>query len=122
MIGFVSIDTEKMVRVLDNLCSNAVKYSCSGDKIGLILHEISERKVVFGVKDTGIGIEEDNIKKIFNHSYQVAKAHTPDAKTGSGLGLTIVKTIIEQHQGRVWCESKFGEGSVFYIELNRKNQ
>ena len=118
----VNIDTEKMVRVLDNLFSNAVKYSGSDDAIGLILHEISERKVVFGVKDTGIGIEEDNINNIFNHSYQVAKARTPDEKTGSGLGLTIVKTIIEQHHGRVWCESEFGKGSVFYIELNRSNQ
>lgn len=114
----VNIDTEKMVRVLDNLFSNAVKYSENGDSIGLILHELSDKKVVFCIKDTGIGIEEDNVDKIFNHSYQVAKARTPDAKTGSGLGLTIVKTIIEQHGGNIRCSSKPGEGSSFFIELS----
>lgn len=114
----VNIDSEKMVRVLDNLFSNAVKYSGEGDGISLVLHEINAKHVVFCVKDTGIGIEKDNVDKIFNHSYQVAKARTPDARTGSGLGLTIVKAIVEHHGGKVWCSSTIGEGSSFFIELN----
>lgn len=113
----VNADTEKLVRVLDNLFSNAVKYSHSGDKIGLVLYSRTRNRIVFGVKDMGIGIEEENIDKIFNHSYQAAKARTPDASTGSGLGLTIVKTIIDRHNGKIWCNSKPGEGSEFCIEL-----
>lgn len=117
---FVNIDVEKIIRVLDNLISNAVKYSNEGDRIVLSASEMPE-SVVFCVKDTGIGIASENIENIFKHSYQVSKARTPNVDTGSGLGLTIVKTIIEHHGGKVWVESKINEGSEFFVKLGRIN-
>lgn len=116
----VNIDVEKIIRVLDNLISNAVKYSREGDKIVLSASELND-SVIFSVKDTGIGILPEHIDNIFKHSYQVSKARTPNVDTGSGLGLTIVKTIIEQHGGRVWVESKINVGSEFFVKLSKIN-
>lgn len=112
----VKIDVEKLVRVLDNLVSNAFKYSNDGDSI--TIKAVKENDyAVFSVKDTGIGIAREHIDNIFKHSYQISKARTPDADSGSGLGLTIVKTIIEQHGGEIWVESEPGEGSEFFVKL-----
>ncbi|SFB13990.1 two-component system, OmpR family, phosphate regulon sensor histidine kinase PhoR [Acetitomaculum ruminis DSM 5522] len=115
----VKIDMDKMVRALDNLFYNALKYSSAGAKIFLKLEENSESFVIFSINDTGIGIEKCYLDKIFEHSFQVSKARTPDSKTGSGLGLTIVKTIIETHSGKIWCESNPRKGSSFFIRLNK---
>lgn len=112
----VNIDVEKMVRVLDNLTSNAVKYSSENDKITIGAYK-NKNGVTFFVADTGIGIAPENLNRIFEHTYQVSKARTPDADSGSGLGLAIVKTIITQHKGNIHCESRLLEGSVFYVDL-----
>ena len=110
------IDIESFTRTLDNLFTNAYKYSKEGATIGLKAYN-DHNKIVIVVYDTGLGIPKADIPKIFNRSYTVSSARTPETVTGSGLGLAIVKTIVEHHKGRVRCESELGVGSKFFIEL-----
>lgn len=113
----VSVDIGNFLRVLDNLFTNALKYSDDGDSIELGA-SLSEKTVNVWVRDTGIGISEVHVPHIFDRAYTVSKARTPDVeKTGCGLGLSIVKTIVKRMHGNITCTSKEGEGSVFTISL-----
>lgn len=112
----VSIDPNLFIRVLDNLFSNALKYSKEGALIELGA-KFEDTKVVIWVKDTGIGMSKEHLPHIFDRTYRIDKARTPGSKSGCGLGLSIVKSIIERHNGTIYCESEINEGSVFYIEL-----
>lgn len=114
--SFVSIDIGKMSRVLDNLFTNARKYSEDGSDITLGMGRYGDN-VRFFVRDTGAGIPKEEVSHIFERTYRVSKSRTPEGETSSGLGLSIVKSIVDQHGGRVWCESNLGEGSCFFVEL-----
>lgn len=114
---YVKLDTTLIVRVLDNLFTNALKYSGKGDDIWLSAEITDKKKVRVGIKDSGIGIAKENLEKIFERSYMVSQARTPSSQNGCGLGLAIAKSIIQKHGGDIWCESKENEGSVFYFEL-----
>lgn len=112
----VNVDVGKMSRVLDNLFTNARKYSEDGADI--VLGVLDEGQLAtFYVKDTGKGIPEEALDHIFERTYRVSGARTPDGESSSGLGLSIVKGIVTQHGGRIRCESKLGIGSCFYVEL-----
>ena len=116
--AFITIDIQQMLRVLDNLFTNAAKYSPPHAKITLsIKPNTDESKLVIQVIDTGIGIPSDCLTKIFDRTYTVSMARTPESATGSGLGLCIVKLIVEKFHGQVHCESQFGKGSTFTIML-----
>jgi signal transduction histidine kinase len=130
----VDINMQQMTRVLDNLFTNALKYSNEGDeiKLGTYIPKIKEIQrhsnqesaaswVVVYVADTGIGIAPGNVEKVFDRTYMVSDARTPSGITSSGLGLAIVKTIVEKHGGMIWCESVMGKGSVFKAMLPGKN-
>jgi len=119
----VSIDVSRMTRVLDNLFTNAYKYSEDGASIELGIDGAlsDDKSVVFYLADSGIGIPEEKLDKIFERTYMVSDSRTPGHATGSGLGLSIVKGIIEKHNGAVWAESESGKGSKFYISLPRCN-
>ena len=69
---------------------------------------------VFSVQDNGIGIEEEYLDRIFTIFQHL---HTRDVYNGTGIGLSVVKRIVERHGGRVWVESKFGKGSIFYFTI-----
>ncbi len=112
----VEIDPDKMSRVLDNLFTNARKYSDDGAQIALGLKEEESTAIIY-VRDTGFGMPEDAIPHIFDRTYRITGARTPTKETSSGLGLSIVKSVVEQHGGRIWCESELGKGSCFYVEL-----
>lgn len=113
----VKIDSECIITVLDNLFVNALKYSASGAEIRLNAFLADEHTICVSLRDTGIGIPEDCLTKIFQRSFTVSHSRTPNTSTGSGLGLSIVKSIIERHNGNVWCESELGKGSIFYFTL-----
>ena len=116
MDAVLSIDTAQFIRVLDNLFGNALKYSEKGATITLSASQ-SESAVTICVSDTGIGMTAEQCEKVFDRSYMVSPARTPSAKTGCGLGLSIVKAIVERHNGKITCNSMLGKGSTFIIHL-----
>jgi len=112
----VSIDIQKTIRVLDNLFTNAAKYSGSGTSITLKSFMDNDKAVII-VSDNGVGIPPESINHIFDTAYTVSKARTPGIEAGTGLGLSIVKAVIEKENGTVRCESEIKKGSSFIIEL-----
>lgn len=114
----LSLDIQKFIRVLDNLFTNAVKYSNQGTTILLkVGASHDQKKLLISVIDQGIGIPEEDIPYIFQRTYTVSNARTPNSTTGSGLGLSIVKTIVERHHGTITCTSSAQQGSTFTITL-----
>ncbi len=109
------IDPEKIKLVLQNLIDNAIKYNEKKGKVTIFLTSEKGRLKV-AVKDTGLGIPEKEQKKIFTKFFRAKNVMKSDAE-GSGLGLYINKEIIEAHKGKIWFESKEGEGSTFYFSL-----
>lgn len=111
----VVADFEKITWVLNNLISNALKYTAAGDEISVTAIEKADN-ICVTVKDTGAGIPEEYIGKIFEKFVQV---NDGDFEVrGTGLGLAVVKEIIEAHKGKIWCESKLDVGSSFTFTLN----
>ena len=111
----VKIDTEKMRAVLQNLLENALKYTPPGGKIE-INFQVVEDFVEISIKDSGIGIPEEDKKNIFKRFFRAKNAVKVETD-GSGLGLFISKGIIDKHGGKVWFESKVGEGSTFHFTI-----
>lgn len=112
----VMIDPLRIIRVLDNLFTNALKYSNQGDQIILGAEKL-DHEILIWVRDTGIGIPSEYIDKIFERCFTVSSSRTPHSATGSGLGLSIAELIIQRHGGKIWCESELGKGSTFYFTL-----
>ena len=120
MNEYVNADANKLYRVLDNLFSNARKYAGEGASITLGAYTNKGDICIF-VEDNGNGISKDNIPYIFDRTYRVSSERSPQVKEGSGLGLSIAKSIISQHGGKISCESDLGEGARFIISLPRAN-
>lgn len=112
----MTIDPKLMHRALDNLFSNALKYSSSAPAITLAANIRNDTLCIY-IEDNGIGIAKKHLDKIFERSYMIQKARTPDWQNSSGFGLAIVKAIIEQHGGTIRCESELKKGSRFIITL-----
>lgn len=112
---YVAIDQDKITQVLDNIISNAIKYSPEG---GTITFSIAQHthEIVVSIKDQGMGIPKSNLAKIFERFYRVDKARTRKLG-GTGLGLAIAKEIIEAHDGRIWADSQEGKGTTIYFTL-----
>ncbi|MDD3174150.1 MAG: ATP-binding protein [Herbinix sp.] len=111
-------DQNRLSQVVVNLISNAVKYSKEGSSISVILFE-TEDTAGFHVQDHGIGISEEELPYIFERFYRADKSRNR-ATGGSGIGLTIVKAIVEAHGGRVSVESNRDEGSKFTVILPKE--
>lgn len=111
----IAVDADKIERIMLNLLSNAVKFTDKGDEI-LVSIEDKEDSVRISVKDTGVGIPDDKLKTIFDRFGQVDKTLIRN-KEGSGIGLSLVKSLIEMHGGNIEVKSKLGEGSEFIVEL-----
>lgn len=111
----VACDADKIERIMLNLLSNAVKFTKAGGQISVSLHDNGER-VEISVKDTGIGIPEDKLGIVFERFRQVNSSLTRDHE-GSGIGLSLVKSLVEMHGGRVYAKSTCGLGSEFVVEL-----
>lgn len=112
---YVNADEQKLVRVFDNVISNAIKFSFANSKIDF--HVLSqEREVVFSVKDYGIGIPHDIKDMIFDQHTKAKRAGTQGEKT-IGLGMFISKSIVEMHGGKIWFEANQDKGTTFHISL-----
>jgi signal transduction histidine kinase len=108
-------DEMRLRQMLLNLIDNAVKYTSSGGQIRLSL-EVEGKYARFQVKDTGIGISQEDLPCIFDRFFRVDKARSREMG-GSGLGLSIVQWIVNAHQGHIEVASRLGEGSCFTIWL-----
>jgi len=115
------MDKEKMEQVLNNILSNAVKYSPEGGVIRVV-GEVSENCYQVSVEDRGIGMSPEQVKKIFDKFYRSDVSDS--APEGTGLGMTIVKYIVEAHQGKVWVDSGLGNGTAvrFTIPIQDKGK
>lgn len=105
----------RLRQVVVNLMDNAIKYTPSGGSVHVHLSR-DEKEVIFSVSDTGIGIAPEDQKMLFQKFYRVRTPQT-DGITGTGLGLAICRSIVEQHEGRIWVRSAPGEGSTFSFAL-----
>jgi signal transduction histidine kinase len=112
----VFADPNKIEQVLENLISNAIKYTNDGH-IEVSLEE-TETELTIKVKDTGIGISEDHLSRLFDRFYRTDKARSRD-KGGTGLGLSVVKSILNAHGSSIHIDSTPGEGSVFWFSIDK---
>ena len=110
-----SLDQDKIIQVLNNLINNALKFTETGGITVSSLMNTEKHQVEVRVQDTGYGIKEEDLVKLFQKFQQLGESHQRQA--GTGLGLAICKEIIRQHEGRVGVESKIGQGSCFYFIL-----
>src|SRR5690554_1637014 len=114
----VYADREKIRQVLNNLVSNSIKYGKEGGETSIMLFELHDQFLV-EVTDNGMGIDEKNLPRLFERFYRTDKSRARQI-AGSGLGLSIVKHIIEAHQQTVSVRSKVGTGSTFAFTLEKR--
>lgn len=121
-LPLVNIDPSKMIQVINNLLGNAIKFTPPNGIITVetkFQEETQELKI--NVADTGLGIPEEDLSKVFTKFYQTKDRGSTDI-SGTGLGLSIVKEIIELHNGRIWVESEKGTGANFIFTLPLTNE
>jgi PAS domain S-box-containing protein len=111
-------DAQRLEQVIDNLVSNAIKYSPRGGEVS-IRGQFSPAEVVVSVSDEGVGIPLDEQERIFHRFYRIEGPETR-AVSGTGLGLYLVRAIVEAHGGRTWIKSTPGQGATFYVALPRE--
>lgn len=114
---YAKIDTEQLIRVLDNLFTNARKYSEEGSQIILGAKKEKESLLIW-VQDTGIGIPKELRTRIFERTFTVSSARTPKSDYSAGLGLAIAKLIMHQMGGDIWCDAELEKGSRFFLSLS----
>jgi two-component system sensor histidine kinase GlrK len=111
----VRIDAERILQVIRNLLGNAVKFTPHGGSVR-VSAQAAEGRVEVSVKDSGPGIPAENLTSIFE-KFNQGNRQNSHARQGTGLGLTIAKTIITSHNGKIWAESEPGRGSTFIFSL-----
>ncbi|HEY2721252.1 MAG TPA: HAMP domain-containing sensor histidine kinase, partial [Chitinophagaceae bacterium] len=111
----VTADRERIGQVFTNLVSNAIKYSPKGGNVFIDWKQIKEG-IEVSIKDEGIGISEEMRQKVFDRFFR-ANDVPFNTFPGMGLGLYISANIVRRHGGRIWVESKTGEGSIFYFTI-----
>lgn len=109
----VMADAERIQRVMTNLLHNAIKFTPAGGRI-VVSAQRETGKVVIAVNDTGVGIAEEDLSRIFERFYKADRARSSG---GTGLGLAIAKHIVQAHRGQIWVKSVEGRGSTFYFSL-----
>jgi PAS domain S-box-containing protein len=110
----VDVDPDRMVQVLSNLVSNSVKYTPRGGHV-LVRAQVDEDVVRVTVEDTGVGIAEAELPRVFDRFWQSKRTN----RSGAGLGLTIARGIVRAHGGRIWIESVLGEGTRVHFTVPR---
>ena len=118
-LPLVWADKERILQVATNLIENAIKFNQRNGKVGITAYsDVRDKKIIFCISDTGIGIPQEELDKIFDKFYQVDSSEKRKY-SGCGLGLAISKSILELHKGRIWVESKIEAGSKFFFELTK---
>jgi len=113
----VNIDANRIIQVLNNLIGNAIKFTQNNGNITVTaILDNNEHAVKVSIEDSGIGISEENLTKVFDKFYQAGERISTDI-SGTGIGLSIAKEIVELHGGRIWAESQKGSGAKFFFTL-----
>ncbi len=115
--GMMLGDHSSLIRILDNIISNAIKYSPEGKKVWIGTQADGD-KLLIHVKDEGPGLTKKDQQKLFGRFTSLSSSPTGN-ESSTGLGLYIAKKLTNSMGGRIWCESEYGEGSVFYVEFTR---
>ncbi|MFI5253335.1 MAG: ATP-binding protein [Bacteroidota bacterium] len=115
---FIKGDQPKLRQVIQNLVSNAVKYSPRGGKVSVLVDDFQPNEILISVMDEGIGIPPEAIDKLFQKFSRIDVGEARDIK-GSGLGLWICREIVQAHGGKIWVESNQGSGCVFKFTLKK---
>src|SRR5690606_9459684 len=115
---FVEADRERIQQVLTNLIVNSIKYGKEEGTTEVSIENLIKNKVIVRITDNGEGIEKQNIHRIFERFFRVDKSGSRK-EGGSGLGLSIVKHIIEAHKEKIYVESVFGVGSEFSFTMEK---
>ena len=112
----ILVDARRLEQVLTNMVANAIKYTPTG---GVIRASVSQNStsIKFQVSDNGRGIPQDDLERIFEPFYRVARESNETPVPGTGLGLALAKTLVELHGGKIWAESSPGEGGVFCFTI-----
>jgi len=114
----VNADKERILQVLTNLVVNSIKYGKEGGYTEVKVEEDDKDRIIVRVKDNGEGIEDEHLPRLFERFYRIDKNRSRK-KGGSGLGLSIVKHIIEAHQEQIFVESNIGQGTEFSFTLQK---
>jgi two-component system phosphate regulon sensor histidine kinase PhoR len=114
-LPLISANREDLTRVFTNLVDNAIKYNRKDGKV-LVRAQANDAFIQVEVQDTGLGIPQQEVEKIFDEFYRV-KSQETQGITGTGLGLSIAKKILEAHNGHIEVESKIRQGSTFRVLL-----
>ena len=116
-VAFIKGDQSKLRQVIQNLVSNAVKYSPHGGKVTVTARQHEGGQILVSISDEGIGIPADKIDKLFQ---KFSRIDSPEANQikGAGLGLWICREIVEAHGGKIWMESVVGKGTTVHLTLN----
>ncbi len=117
-VTFIKGDQTKLRQVIQNLVSNAVKYSPRGGDVNIIIEDLSPEMLIVSVSDDGIGISQEHIGDLFRKFSRVNTGEAKDIK-GAGLGLWICKEVVEAHGGKIWVESELGKGTTMKFTLSK---
>lgn len=117
-VYYANVDNDHLREVVANLIENGIKYTPKGDVTIDITGDESGEHVIISVADSGIGIPQEDIKHLFQKFYRVDNSDTREIG-GTGLGLYLSRRLVEAMNGRIWVESEFKRGSVFYVEIPR---
>jgi two-component system phosphate regulon sensor histidine kinase PhoR len=118
-VPMVLADRSRIEQVVVNLLHNAIKFTPSGGSITIESKssagtDETNKQVIFSISDTGVGIAEEDLPRIFERFYKADRARSGG---GTGLGLAISRHIVEAHGGKIWAESRLGKGSIFFFSL-----
>lgn len=112
---FAEIDEDKFMQVINNLISNSLKFTPDGGHIDIYIQE-NKKEIIVSIADTGIGIPE-KFHAILFEKFSEARRGGLKGEHSTGLGMSIIKTIVEWHDGKIWFESEENKGTTFYIHL-----
>jgi signal transduction histidine kinase/CheY-like chemotaxis protein len=120
-LGIIEADAQRFKQIIINLIDNAVKFSKpEGGTVNITARKNADM-AMFSISDTGIGIKEEDMSRLFDLFYQ-ADSGISRKYGGAGAGLAVTKQLVEEHGGRIWVESKYGEGSTFSFTLPLKQK
>ena len=118
LVTIVNADKERIEQVLTNLIENSIKYGKDNGTTEIVVQNLNENKIIVRVTDNGVGFEKENYNRIFERFFRVDKSGDRSSG-GSGLGLSIVKHIIDSHDEKIYVESELGVGSEFSFSLEK---